>query len=263
MKTEEACIDLSTTTVSDTSSLQWLADPYLMLVDKDRLMRKDWLNCRLIEAAQCLLKEAAPTMEGLQTPLNGEGYKFRQVSGRFIQVLNVHNKSHWIVVSNVGCEAGVVNIFDSAYNFLDLNMKKQICSLWQPSFNEVELRLVNIQHQPNGSDCAIACATELAHDRDPQLCVWETERMRPHLRDCFENRKIEPFPLWRPRRITIHNRFKSCIKEDIYCICRMPNDPHVAMICCDKCSKWYHKKCMGIELNVNLHGVKWYCNTCK
>ena len=64
----------------------------------------------------------------------------------------------------------------------------------QPSFDEVEFRLVNIQHQSNGSDCglfAIACATELAHDRDPPLlCVWETERMRPHLRDCFESRKI-------------------------------------------------------------------------
>ena len=54
----------------------------------------------------------------------GEGYKFRHVSGRFIQVQNVHNKSHWFVVFNVGCEAGIVNIFDSAYKFLDINTDK-------------------------------------------------------------------------------------------------------------------------------------------
>ena len=44
---------------------------FLTVIYKDQLMRKDWLNCRLIEAVQRLLKEAVPEIEGLQTPLNG------------------------------------------------------------------------------------------------------------------------------------------------------------------------------------------------
>ena len=102
---------------------EWLTDPYLLNEDRDRLVTGRWLNCRLIETAQLLLKKAPPDMEGLQSPLNGESYKFKTVQGRFIQILNVQ-KSHWIVVSDVGCEAGVVNIYDSAYDFFDLDSKK-------------------------------------------------------------------------------------------------------------------------------------------
>ena len=34
--------------------------------------------------------------------------------GEFIQILDVHN-SDWSVVSNTGCEDGVVNYYDSMY----------------------------------------------------------------------------------------------------------------------------------------------------
>lgn len=94
---------------------EWPLDPYLLNEDRDRLVTGRWLNRRLIEAAQLLLKNATPDMEGLQSPLNRKSYKLKKVEGRFIQILNVH-KSHWIVVSDVGCELGVVNIFDSAYS---------------------------------------------------------------------------------------------------------------------------------------------------
>ena len=129
----------------------------------------------------------------------------------FIQILNV-GRSHWIVVSNVGCKKAVVNIYDSAYNFLSLNTKKQICSLWQPSSDQVEFQLVNVQRQPNSSDCglfAIANATELAHGRDPLLCMWDACQMREHLFNCLEIRKIEQFPLIRPRRIPVGKHIKK------------------------------------------------------
>ena len=34
--------------------------------------------------------------------------------GEFVQILHVDN-SHWSVVSNIGCEDGVVNYYDSMY----------------------------------------------------------------------------------------------------------------------------------------------------
>ena len=183
----------------------------------------------------------------------------------FIQILNVE-RSHWIVVSNVGCKKAVVNIYDSAYNFLSLNTKKQICSLWQPSSDQVEFQLVNVQRQPNSSDCglfAIANATELAHGRDPLLCMWDACQMREHLFNCLEIRKIEQFPLICPRRIPVGKHIKKTLVENIYCICRMPNDPTKAMILCDKCSKWYHKGCEGVGLHMDMKDKIWHCTTCK
>ena len=233
--------------------------------DKERLLSGKWLNCRLIEAAQSLLSKAFPYIEGLQTPLNGEMFKFKRAVSTFVQILNVE-RSHWIVVSNVGCKKAVVNIYDSAYNFLSLNTKKQICSLWQPSSDQVEFKLVNVQRQPNSSDCglfAIANATELAHGRDPLLCTWNTCQMREHLFSCIERGKMEQFPLMRPRRIPVGKSYKKSVVENIYCTCRLPNDPTIAMICCDECGKWYHKRCEGIGLNVNMKNKMWHCTTCK
>ena len=44
--------------------------------------------------------------------------QFKEAQGGFVQILNVH-KSHWISVSNVGCEANAINVYDSAYATLD------------------------------------------------------------------------------------------------------------------------------------------------
>lgn len=180
--------------MSSLAAAEWMAWPHLLMEDKKQLLSGRWLCYRLIEA-ETLLSEAFPAIEGLQSPLNGEGYKFKAVRGTFIQILNVH-RSHWIVVSNVGCDSGVLNVFDSAYNYLDLDTKNQICSMWRPSMDSVELRLVNVQQQPNSSDCglfAITNATELAHGREPQLCLFDTGKMREHLASCIEKRKMESF----------------------------------------------------------------------
>ena len=48
----------------------------ILVEDKERLVSGKWLNCHLIEAAQALLSKAFPSIEGLQTPLNGERFKF-------------------------------------------------------------------------------------------------------------------------------------------------------------------------------------------
>ena len=122
-----------------------MTNPSLLLEDKERLMSGRWLNCRLIEAAQSLLAETFPSLEGLQSPLNGERCHFKQAQGTFIQILHVE-RCHWVCASNVGCEVGAVNVFDSAYNRISLNTKQQICSLWQPTADHAEFHHVNM-HQ--------------------------------------------------------------------------------------------------------------------
>ena len=78
-------------------------------------------------------------------------------------------RNHWIVVSNLGCGKGTLNVYDSMYSALNLQTKKPICSFWKSPIDQVTFRMVNIQRQPNASDCgifAVAVATEIVHGKD-------------------------------------------------------------------------------------------------
>ena len=157
-------------------------------------------------------------------------------------------------------------MYDSMHKTLSLNSKQQICSMYhQPTCSQVTFKLANIQQQPNNSDCglfAIACATELGQSRDPTLRHWNVSQMHQHLAICLESGRMEAFLLRRPRRQPVGWTVKKYISEPIYCVCRMQNDPSAAMICCDKCSEWFHKVCMCVELDVDMSTKDWFCNKC-
>jgi len=48
-------------------------------------------------------------MVGLQPPVLQQTLTFPVYRGEFVQLLNIHD-THWCVVTNVGCEEGVVNV---------------------------------------------------------------------------------------------------------------------------------------------------------
>ena len=135
--------------------------------------------------------------------------------------------SHWIVVSNVNCEPSTVDVYDSAYAYID-NDTKQICSFFRPVGDVLKLRMPNTQCQLNSFSCgvlAIATATKLTLGKDPLLCYWDTPQMRCDLIQRLEQGKMESFS-------------QKTVSTKIYCICRMPNQTSKAMVMCD----WYLKK---------------------
>ena len=96
----------------------------------------------------------------------------------FIQIINI-NRNHWIVVSNVEC--GILNVYDSMNGSVNLQTKMQICSFWKSPSQQITFQMVNIQWQPNASDCGVftvAVARELVHGKDPALSFWDVSRMR-------------------------------------------------------------------------------------
>ena len=246
----------------------WIKKPFLTKSDKSCIENPHgWLNDAIIHAAQLLLKcqtqRERSGLGGFQNPLYAQGYRFQKEDGEFVQVLHVSD-SHWITVSNIGCRSDSVYVFDSAYAFIDMDGKKQVCSLMKPTGDVLFMDFVNIQHQGNGSDCglfALACATDLVYGRDPFLSYWNTKVMRPHLIKCLETKKMTCFPLDKTRRIPVRNKLKKSIKVNIHCICRMPyGRADQGMVCCDVCRKWFHCTCMKIEESVSLSDIHWECN---
>ncbi len=61
-------------------------------------------------------------------------------------------------------------------------------------------RLVNIQRQPNSSDCGLFAATELVHGKNPILSYWDTSKK------CLEQEKIECFPQDKERTVLCSQR---------------------------------------------------------
>ena len=132
------------------------------------LSRTSWLSDNIIFTASILLSQQAKDIDGWQSPQCGKHFNFKQVNPRqkYIQVL--HDRRHWIAVSNVDVyQDGVmdsVHVFDSQQpSGVSLNVKKQVCSMIKSTKHEVKFDIINIMPQPNTCDCgvfSIACATE-------------------------------------------------------------------------------------------------------
>ena len=73
-----------------------------------------WLTDKVVTTAQMLILQHFPTMSGLQPPPLQEVFAFKVHSGEYVQIIHVRN-NHWCVVSTVGCESEVVNVYDSLY----------------------------------------------------------------------------------------------------------------------------------------------------
>ena len=211
-----------------------------------------------------LLKQQTTTYVGFQNTLLGVNLQFRTIErGKpFIQILHV-NGNHWITSTNAGCAAGAVKIYDSApHAYLTLQVKQQICSFMQPETNQLKFQLANVQIQPDSVSCglfAIAVATELVNNNDPTRCMWDVDRMRKHLTHCLESQQLTRFPLVRGRKVC--PGFRKEVVEKIFCRCRMPKDPRVAMdLKCSVCLRLYHATCCSEDVPTKSH--KWTCHTC-
>lgn len=252
----------------------WIPQLGLFFHDKAVLESVQWLNDNIIFAAQSLLhKQTKGKVFGWQsTQCQKREGLFHPIPSRssFVQLLHVA-ASHWVVASNIDIRGGyysdTVCIYDSERSLsISSSTKRIICSFVKVVSDAIRFDLINVQGQPNSYDCgvfALACATELAHGTDPVLCRWDGERMRQHLIQCLESGYLTHFPTLGKRRVPLGMRVRKSIVEDIYCVCRMPNDLTRAMIKCKNCKKWYHNDCMSLDLDKTYSETKWVCSVCE
>ena len=91
---------------------------------------REWLNERLINAGQAMIKEQFPHEFWLQDVGKSDMGTFEEEDGNFVQILNSHN-THWICVTNIDCKSNeVVKVYDSMFtDDIPMSTKEVVASL--------------------------------------------------------------------------------------------------------------------------------------
>ena len=152
-----------------------------------------------INMAQNLLKAQFPWLKGLKsTLLQGKQQTFTQDEVRNkLQIIHCFKRHHWIVATTVKCANGQVHVVDSLFKSIDNEVKATISQLFQKDINSVVIRVINSQKQIGVKDCglfSIAFATAIAFGQNPTEQKFQQQSMQAHLVNCFENKKMTPFP---------------------------------------------------------------------
>ena len=261
----------SSDSFDDPCLVPWVESCGLSMFDKEQLVSGQWLNASHIAAGQNLLQQAYPHQCGLQdTHLLSQKKRFDSPE-EFVQVIHIE-PNHWACLSNKfvssGCSSHTVNLYDSLHTLpkVDGSIVKEVCLILKAKESTVSINLINVQLQAGQNDCGLfvlAMATDLCRGVDPFNVLYHQAKMRPHLAECYERSVLSPFP----SSDNLAKR-KCCILStttiDVYCICRQPEVK--PMIGCDKCSDWYHTKCVGVTDHMlkllDNEDTLWFCPSC-
>ena len=176
-----------------------------------------------------------------------------------MQILNY--RGHWGCITTLGCSPGHVKVFDSMYTSPAL--VTQICVLLHTKESKLSIEMMNIQKQPNGSDCGlyvIANALAVCLGKNPCKIKWTNSLMRSHFRSCLENRKLTMFPAASEQRKVEDEVTKNY--EFVLFGCWRKR-----MAQCRKCGEWFHHDCENIPETVACLFSKkkklvWFCCSC-
>ena len=246
----------------------WIQNPVCLLHESDHQLitsPSGWLNDKIIQASQQLLAQQFPHTQGLQPPTLEQINGFEAHSGHFVQVLNVR-RSHWIVVSNLGCDSDAVNVYDTMYTSIPSSTVDTVARLMFCSSPTLTIRMVEVDLQRNSSDCgvlSIAMAFDLLASQAPCVAKYDQELIRQHLCDCLSKCLFSPFPA-KGEQSTTGIKYKSTFEVKIFCMCRLPEHPGEQWAECERCLGWFHRHCLDIPDSVFSETFEsWECPTCK
>ena len=110
---------------------------------------------------------------------------------QFSMFRDISCNSHWSVISSIGCEDGVVNYYDSMY---PVSPKLQLIAspVFSPA-SELEVKIMEVGQQSNGSDCgilSIAFAFDICGGKDPCSVKFNHKFIRHYLARCLKEYKF-------------------------------------------------------------------------
>ena len=163
------------------------------------------------------------------------------------------------MVSTVGCESGVIHVYNSLYRSLTRETLSLIASMVYSPASELKITTMDVEKQSNGSDCGvlgIAYAFDICNVLNPCNVRFDQYKIRKHLATCLEKCQISRFPVLGGRSSVSK---KPCMLE-LHCSYRMPEENSYEMAECDSCNVWYHRHCMDIPSEVfGEHDIQWVC----
>ena len=136
---------------------------------------KSWLDDLIIIAAQYMLKQQRPSIDGFQPPALSQNFSMIPPQDQFVPIINV-NKNHWIALSTVGCQKACIKIFDcNGGKELPKPTLKLISALLQTQENQFSVEFVDGQLQEGSHDCglfALAISLPFVMDKIQQFyCI--------------------------------------------------------------------------------------------
>mgnify|MGYP002260086732 CR=1 FL=1 len=259
----------------------WLKIGDLQLRQEEREIlthRQEWLNDRIIDAAQILLKRQFPHIGGLDTVLKAENLSFDSCRNTpCIQIVNRTSRkgkegSHWLTLSTIDCEPSEMKIYDSAYESVSYDTLEAICNLVKYGLpplkdDRVNLLIVDVDMQGKGEEdtCglhAVANATSLGLQKDPAKITYNEKAMRKHLLNCLEKQLLTMFP-HTPRSSLYKKGIKTRALLEVFCSCKRPDSGFYFE--CSGCGVWYHPECQNMSREDIPSDEKEpvYCITCQ
>lgn len=254
--------------IDDSDSSESYSDNCWMTIDKIFLYNTDkevltsktmWLNDNHITCAQILLKHQFSQYGGLQCTVLQQTKSLKPLQADSLQILHTRG-NHWIAVSTVSCTTEDITVYDSKYSRLSSDTETLLARLVHTDKSVVSVNIANVTKQSGSSDCglfAVAYITHIAFGLNSCLCVFQQSAMREHLQKCLEDKRMQPFPIQKERRLTMVHKVAQ-IK--VHCYCRCPSDGEKMIACDGDCGEWFHVKCVKSAVHRNK---KWFCNNCE
>lgn len=245
-------------TMTDTEKVWMICCGFrLTMKEQQNILNGGCLTDRIINAACAILRKQFPGYGGLESTLLHQCTRGLANTTNAMQIIHLPVKSHWAVISTIGCERNSLRYYDSIFNSVSVEADNIIASLLKPS-GSLDVQVMNVILQKGTTDCgvySVAYCTCLALDIDPCLCVFRQLEMRMHLVSCLEKEQFTSFPVLRSRRLTSKTRDTHCLS--VCPVCLKPDNGNF-MVLCDTCNEWYHNECVD-PFNEDSD---WICNRC-
>ena len=101
------------------------------------------------------------------------------------------------MVSSLGCESGVIRVYESLYKTLSQDLVHLIANMVHVRLSELKIVTMEVEKQSNGSDCGeltVAYVFGLCSGLDPCAVRFDHSKIRRHLATCLENCRMSRFP---------------------------------------------------------------------
>ena len=160
----------------------------------------------------------------------------------YLQCLSKYKLIHSFRIMN-GAKADTITVFVRG-NHGELHLLTNLS--WSSNTNEIFSQM----------NARTGVATMFSYAPATSLYIFHQALMRNHLLKCFEQKKLEPFPVFKERRVS------TCAKTmtvKVYCYCRSVYDGEKMVECNGGCGEWYHTKCISTPVHRNK---KWFCKNC-